>query len=116
MIMIKINSWVLAARPKTLAAAFVPVLVGTAVAFSNAKWQGHTIDFSYSLLALFATIFIQMGTNLFNDAIDYQKGADTETRLGPTRVTQSGLLSANQVFFGGYFCFFIAILFGIPLV
>lgn len=112
----QISSWFLAIRPKTLAAAFAPIIVGTATAFSDARLQEGKINFLYSFLALFSTMFIQIGTNLFNDVLDHKKGADTETRLGPKRVTQSGLLNHNQVLFGGFFCFFIAALFGIPLV
>jgi len=61
-------------------------------------------------------VFIQIGTNLVNDALDFKRGADTSTRLGPLRVTQAGLLSARTVLIGAIVCFVIAALFGIPLV
>lgn len=113
----KLSSWFLAARPKTLAAAFVPILVSTALAFSNLKATGHgKVIFVYSILAILSTLFIQIGTNLINDALDFKKGADTETRIGPKRVTQSGLLSMQQVLFGGLLSFFIAAILGLPLV
>jgi len=84
----------LAARPKTLPAAVVPVWLGTALAYHlTAEWS-----VALMLATLGATICIQIATNLFNDAIDAHKGADTEQRLGPKRVTASGLVSAKTVF------------------
>ena len=102
------NSWILAARPKTLSASVVPVLVGTALA--------HSVHWTIFFCALFGALLIQIGTNLINDALDFKRGADTAERLGPLRVTQAGLLSANAVLYGAYFCFFLAALCGIPLV
>ena len=113
----KLHSWFLASRPKTLAAAFVPILVSTALSFSHVKSLGHgTVILYLSVLALLSSIFIQIGTNLINDAIDFKKGADTETRIGPKRVTQNGLLSAKQVLAGGFFSFFLAACLGLPLI
>jgi 1,4-dihydroxy-2-naphthoate octaprenyltransferase len=106
------NPWLLAARPKTLAAAVVPVLVGTALAINN-----HTpLQWISFLCALGGALFIQIGTNLVNDALDFKRGADTHERLGPMRVTQAGLLSANAVLAGAYTCFGLAALCGIPLI
>jgi 1,4-dihydroxy-2-naphthoate polyprenyltransferase len=102
------SPWILAARPKTLSASVVPVLVGTALA--------HDIHGIMFLCALFGAIFIQIGTNLVNDALDFKRGADTAERLGPLRVTQAGLLSATAVLRGAYVCFFLAALCGIPLI
>jgi 1,4-dihydroxy-2-naphthoate polyprenyltransferase len=84
--------WLMAARPATLPASVVPVLLGTAAGFH---------DGAFSLLpflgALTAAVLIQIGTNLANDLFDFEKGADTSQRLGPPRVTQSGLASPQQV-------------------
>jgi 1,4-dihydroxy-2-naphthoate octaprenyltransferase len=102
------NPWILAARPKTLAAAVVPVLVG----FSLARFA-HWPSFVF---ALGGALFIQIGTNFVNDALDFRKGADTHERLGPLRVTQAGLLSADAVLRGAYVCFALAGLCGVPLV
>jgi len=102
--------WLLAARPKTLAASVTPVLVGSALAF-----QG-TMHWSPFVFALLGSVFIQIGTNYVNDALDFKKGADTHTRLGPLRVTQAGLLDADAVLRGAYICFFLAALCGIPLI
>ena len=104
--------WLLAARPKTLAAAVTPVLVGTALAFRDLA----TIHWSSLLFALLGAVFIQIGTNYVNDALDFKKGADTQARLGPLRVTQAGLLSAEAVLRGAYIWFFLAALCGIPLI
>jgi 1,4-dihydroxy-2-naphthoate octaprenyltransferase len=102
------NPWVLAARPKTLAAAVVPVLVG----FSLARFA-HWPSFVFALLG---AIFIQIGTNYVNDALDFRKGADTHERLGPLRVTQAGLLSADAVLRGAIVCFVLAAMCGVPLI
>jgi len=107
-----ITPWLLASRPKTLTASFVPVFVATMLA----KNDMGTFDWSLSLYAFLAVIFLQMGTNLINDAYDFKKGADTENRLGPVRVTQSGLLSYEHVLAGGMMCFGLSLLFGIPLI
>lgn len=103
--------WLLAARPKTLFAAAVPVLVGTAVALSQEAFRPGP-----ALAALAAALLIQIGTNLANDVFDYQKGADTGDRLGPLRVTQAGLLSSRQVLTGMWLVFALAGLVGLYLV
>jgi 1,4-dihydroxy-2-naphthoate octaprenyltransferase len=103
--------WLIAARPKTLAAAVTPVLVGTALART-----GTPIHWSSFTFALLGAVFIQIGTNYVNDALDFKKGADTHTRLGPMRVTQAGLLSADTVLRGAYLCFVLAAFCGIPLI
>jgi 1,4-dihydroxy-2-naphthoate octaprenyltransferase len=102
------NPWVVAARPKTLAAAVVPVLVGFALA-RFAHWPSF-------VFALGGALLIQIGTNFVNDALDFRKGADTHERLGPLRVTQAGLLSDDAVLRGAYVCFALAGVCGVPLV
>jgi 1,4-dihydroxy-2-naphthoate octaprenyltransferase len=104
--------WFLALRPKTLTAALVPVVVASALVIAEA----HEFQLYLSVCALLSAMFIQIGTNFINDAIDFKKGADDEKRIGPTRMTQSGRLSHRSVLLGGLVCFFIAALFGIPLV
>ena len=106
------NPWLLAARPKTLAAAVVPVLVGTALARNT----GSPTQWIVFACALAGAVWIQIGTNLVNDAIDFKKGSDTGERLGPLRVTQAGLLPADAVLRGAYLCFFLAACAGIPLI
>jgi 1,4-dihydroxy-2-naphthoate octaprenyltransferase len=101
--------WLLAARPKTLSAAVVPVLIGTSLAPPPIHW----LMFACALLG---ALFIQIGTNFVNDALDFKRGADTGERLGPTRVTQAGLLSADAVLRAAYVCFAIAAACGVPLI
>ena len=108
----QIKSYLLAFRPKTLTAAIVPIIVATALVQAT----GVPIIWWISICALLSAAFIQIGTNLINDAIDFKKGADTETRTGPQRVTQSGLLTHKQVMAGGFDCFMIAIQIVIQLV
>jgi 1,4-dihydroxy-2-naphthoate octaprenyltransferase len=83
----------LAARPKTLPAAIVPVWAGCVLAW---KLTG-TLDAWLAFCTLGGALSIQIATNFFNDAIDHRKGADTAARLGPVRVTASGMLAPRLV-------------------
>ena len=103
------RAWLLAARPKTLSAAIVPVIMGTALAAPRIHWLMFGC-------ALGGAVLIQIATNFFNDAIDFQKGADTSERLGPMRVTQAGLLGASTVMRAGVVCLAGAALCGIPII
>jgi 1,4-dihydroxy-2-naphthoate octaprenyltransferase len=103
--------WLMAARPRTLPAAVAPVLVGTALAgFAHVF---HPLRF---IAALLGALFIQVGTNLSNDYSDARRGADTEDRLGPVRVTAGGLVPPRQVLIATYVSFGLAVLFGIYLI
>ncbi len=84
---------VLAARPKTLPAAVVPVWVGCVLAW---RLTG-SCDLTLALATLGGAVAIQIATNFFNDAIDSRKGADTARRLGPTRVTAAGIMAPGTV-------------------
>jgi 1,4-dihydroxy-2-naphthoate octaprenyltransferase len=110
--MSQIKSILLAFRPKTLTAALVPCLAGTALV----KAMGLSWDGAVLFYALMAAFLIQIGTNFVNDAVDFKKGADTEKRIGPQRITQAGILTANQVMALGTLFFILAVLCGIPLV
>ena len=103
--------WLMAARPRTLPAAVAPVLVGTALAVQQGEFDG--LAFACALLG---ALFIQVGTNLSNDYSDARRGADTEDRLGPVRVTAGGLVPPRQVLVATYVSFGIAVLCGIYLV
>ena len=96
--------WLLAARPRTLPAAVAPVLVGTALALTDGTFR--PVAFA---AALVGSVFIQIGTNLSNDYSDARRGADTEDRLGPVRVTAGGLLPPQRVLVGTYLAFGIAV-------
>lgn len=103
--------WLLAARPKTLTAAAVPVFTGTALAFAHDKFVWHA-----ALAALLVAFFIQIGTNFANDLFDFQKGADDEDRLGPLRVTSAGLVTPRQIAIACALAFGLAFLSGLYLV
>ena len=107
-----IRPWLLAARPKTLSAAVVPVLMGSALAAQ----EPPAITWWVFWCALIGAILIQIATNLINDALDFKKGADTAERLGPIRVTAAGLISPGAVMTAAYLCLFGAALCGIPLI
>ncbi|WP_298404011.1 1,4-dihydroxy-2-naphthoate polyprenyltransferase [uncultured Chloroflexus sp.] len=107
----RLKVWLMAARPATLPAAVVPVLVGSALAFSAGQFQPLVM-----LAALLGALFIQIGTNLANDYFDAKKGADTSERLGPPRVTQLGLLPAKTVLAAALISFSIAAIAGIYLI
>lgn len=106
--------WIAAARPKTLTAALVPVVAGSVL---GAKLSPSP-EFAWfvSLAALISATAIQVGTNFFNDVIDYEKGADTAARVGPTRITQSGGASPELVYKAAIGTFLVALIFGAYLV
>lgn len=102
----------MAARPRTLPAAVAPVLVGTAAAV---QWAGELPRWGAFLAALVGSIFIQVGTNLANDYSDAKRGADTADRLGPVRVTSSGLVTPQRVMRATWVAFAVAVACGIYL-
>ena len=104
--------WLLAARPATLPAAIVPVLVGTGAAL-HGFGEIHEHIF---LATLVAALLIQIGTNFANDVLDFRRGADTSERLGPLRVTQGGLVTPSQVLTATYITFGLALLIGLYLI
>lgn len=107
-----LDVWIKASRPRTLPAALAPVAVGTCLAAGPAN--------TFKPLVLLATIigalFIQIGTNLSNDYSDARRGADTEDRLGPVRVTAGGLVPPAYVLYATWVAFGIAALAGVYLV
>ncbi|MGF7186365.1 1,4-dihydroxy-2-naphthoate octaprenyltransferase [Desulfitispora alkaliphila] len=109
--MTKFKIWLLAIRPKTLPAAAVPVIVGTAIAIGDMAF-----NFGPALAALLGALLIQIGANLANDVFDFKKGTDTAERTGPLRVTQAGLLTPRQVTVGMCLVFGLALLIGIYLI
>ncbi len=101
----------MAARPRTLPAAVAPVLVGTALAATEGTFRWLTF-----VAAMLGALFIQVGTNLSNDYSDARRGADTEDRLGPVRVTAGGLVPPRQVLVATYVAFGVAVLAGVYLI
>jgi 1,4-dihydroxy-2-naphthoate polyprenyltransferase len=106
-----VRIWLVAARVRTLPAAVAPVLVGTALAGYEGVF--HPLRF---VAALIGAVFIQVGTNLSNDYSDARRGADTEDRLGPVRVTAGGLVPPGQVLVATYASFGVAVLAGAYLI
>ena len=106
-----VRIWVMAARLRTLPAAIAPVLVGTALAGTEGRFRVGAF-----IAAMLGAIFIQVGTNLSNDYSDARRGADTEDRLGPVRVTAGGLVPPRQVLMATYITFGLAVLCGAYLV
>ena len=107
-----LSHWILAARPKTLVVSLTPLLVGGALAYADTG-SFHLLPW---LAALLAAMFIQIGTNLHNDAADFDRGADTPERIGPKRATAEGWLDSAMVKRGAAISFAIAFLLGIYLV
>src|ERR1700750_241122 len=106
-----VRIWVMAARLRTLPAAVAPVLVGTSMPRTEGPFRAGAF-----IAALLGAIFIQVGTNLSNDYSDARRGADTEDRLGPVRVTAGGLVPPKQVLTATYVAFGLAVLVGIYLI
>jgi 1,4-dihydroxy-2-naphthoate polyprenyltransferase len=106
-----LHIWLMAARPRTLPAALAPVLVGTALAATEGTFRPLTF-----VAAMLGAVFIQIGTNLSNDYSDARRGADTEDRLGPVRVTAGGLVPPRQVLVATYVAFAMAVLAGAYLI
>ncbi|HPI37883.1 MAG TPA: 1,4-dihydroxy-2-naphthoate polyprenyltransferase [Ignavibacteriaceae bacterium] len=107
----KFEIWVLASRPKTLFAAFVPVIVGTSIA--NAEGE---INLLASVVALVCSILIQIGTNFSNDLQDFIRGADSKERVGPLRVINEGLITTSQMKTAIFIVFFTAFMLGLYLI
>jgi len=103
--------WWLAARPKTLWAAAVPVVIGGALAYDTEHF--HAIAF---LAALLGALFIQIGTNFANDLFDYVNAADSGGRLGPPRAVQSGWVTPGQMKRATFIAFALAAAAGVYLV
>lgn len=106
------KDWIDAARPKTLGAAVAPVLVGTAL---GAK-LGHEWHPWLAVCTLLSCMALQVATNFFNDAIDFVKGSDTAERLGPRRITASGVVTPKQVLTAACLILALATALSVPLI
>jgi 1,4-dihydroxy-2-naphthoate octaprenyltransferase len=105
------SDWIDAARPKTLGAAVAPVIVGTAIG-----WRfGGVFHLGLAACTLLACMALQVATNWFNDAIDFEKGSDTAARLGPRRITASGVVTARRVIVAAVLMLGVATAFSVPL-
>ncbi len=106
------HAWFLALRPKTLPLSLSPVFLGTAAAYAA---QGFVVWQPF-FIALITAALIQIGTNLFNDVADFEKGTDSPTRVGPPRAVANGWLSPKEVKSAAWLAFFLAFLGGAALV
>lgn len=105
------NPWLLAARPRTLPAAVAPIIAAVALAIYHGYFNP-----TLALLALLCALGLQILVNLANDLFDAESGVDTGERLGPTRVTQSGLISPAHMRRALWVCLLFCLLTGTPLV
>ncbi len=105
------QAWILAARPKTLPAALSPVVVGAALAYAAGAFA-----LLPALAAGAGALLLQILSNFANDYSDFFRGADTHERLGPTRVTASGLIPPSQLRLGIIAVIALAVLVGLYLV
>ncbi len=105
------NVWLKTARPFSLTAAISPILVGTAVAAYDGTF--HAVNF---VATLFASLFLQIGTNYFNEYFDYRYGLDTAKSLGASTVIFRNEMTAGQVLAGGVISFGIATALGLLLI
>ena len=105
------EAWLLAARLRTLPVAAAPVAVGTALAVADGGASALP-----AFAALMGALLIQIGANFANDVFDFERGADAETRIGPPRAAQLGLLTPRQMKIGTAVAFGSAALVGAYLV
>jgi 1,4-dihydroxy-2-naphthoate octaprenyltransferase len=105
-----IQSWWMAIRPRTLPVSVAGVITGVALAIHQGEFK-----WAPALAALLVGILLQISSNLANDVFDYEHGTDTSERLGPTRVTQAGILTPRQVKTGLAVVIGLAVILGIYL-
>jgi 1,4-dihydroxy-2-naphthoate octaprenyltransferase len=104
--------WWRLARPFSLTASIVPVLVGTAVVIA----EGGFRSIELFLAMLIASVLIQVATNMFNEYYDYRRGLDTPQTVGIAGAIVSGRVPAIAVFTAAIACFFVALMLGLYIV
>lgn len=104
------RAWLMAMRPRTLPVSIGPVLVGTSVAYVEGS-----LRVGPAIAAGVGALLLQIGSNFANDVFDFEKGADTEDRIGPPRATQLGLLTPTSLKRGMFAVFALAMLVGVYL-
>lgn len=107
----KLSIWIEAARPQTLAAAVIPVIVGASLAF-----QTESLNWTNTTVALVCAMLIQIGTNFANDYFDFVKGSDTDERIGFRRATAAGLTTPKQMLNATILTMALAFFLGLYLV
>lgn len=114
---VRVNSlkaWILAARPKTLTGAAVPVMIGIASAVAMYGWCG--IRVVPAVLCMLFALIMQVDANFINDYFDFMKGTDDEQRLGPKRACAQGWITASAMRSGLFVTTLLACIVGLPLV
>jgi 1,4-dihydroxy-2-naphthoate octaprenyltransferase len=107
----KLKIWIEASRPKTLWASVAPVIIGTAMAYRDGMWEP-----AIAVITMLSSVLIQIGTNFANDYFDFFKGADTKERIGPSRVTGSGLIKPESMRIAFFSAFSLSVLLGLYLI
>ena len=113
-----LKAWLLAARPKTLSGAAVPVMIGLALSFvDSGKYQGDVFSWTAAVLCLLFAFIMQIDANFINDLFDYAKGTDDRaTRLGPERACAQGWVSIDAMKYAIATTTCLACVVGLPLV
>ena len=106
-----LRPWLEASRPKTLPAAIIPVMVGTALALAH-----RSADFGSAAICLAFALLVQIGTNFANDYFDFVQGADTPARVGPRRAVAAGLVSPRAMLIATALVLAVAFAVGLMLV
>lgn len=106
-----LKAWVLAARPKTLSAALIPVATATAMAYAH-----HTMKWQAALLCALFAVLMQIASNFINDLYDFRKGTDTAERLGPKRACAQGWITPRAMRIGIIIMLIAASITGLSLI
>jgi 1,4-dihydroxy-2-naphthoate polyprenyltransferase len=106
-----LRPWLEASRPKTLPAAIIPVMVGTALALAH-----RSAGLGDAAICLVFALLVQIGTNFANDYFDFVQGADTPERVGPRRAVAAGLISPGAMFGATWLVLGLAFAVGLLLV
>lgn len=108
------HAWFLAARPKTLTGAAVPVMIGIALAFHDAGTEDFRII--PAILCMLFAFVMQIDANFINDYFDFKRGNDDETRLGPKRACSEGWITPSAMLKGIIATTLFGCAIGLPLI
>lgn len=107
----RLKIWIEATRPYSFTASVTPVLIGSVLGAMDGLFS-----WGIFFLALLGSLFIHIGTNLVNDYYDHKSGVDTIESKSGSQVIQRGLLTADEIYWGGIVTFGIGSVFGLVLV
>ncbi|MCM1107668.1 MAG: 1,4-dihydroxy-2-naphthoate octaprenyltransferase [Clostridium sp.] len=109
-------AWWLAIRPKTLTGAIAPVLVGLTSAYADGRRADGTFLMLPALLCLLFALLMQVNANFINDYLDFTRGIDNETRLGPKRACAEGWITPKAMRQGIALTTVLSAFTGLPLI